>query len=50
MKELFVIAYNSKPEVMEGELDNPLKQMFTAYTDFAVGWGDARQIIFSNPN
>lgn len=50
MKELFVIAYNSRPEVMEGELDNPLKQMFTAYADFAVGWGDARQIIFSNPN
>lgn len=50
MKELFVIAYNCRPEVMEGELDNPLKQMFTAYTDFAVGWGDARQIIFSNPN
>ena len=49
MKELFVIAYNTRPEVMEGELDNPLKQMFTAYADFAVGWGDARQIIFSNP-
>ena len=49
MKELFVIAYNSRPEVIESELDNPLKQLFTAYADFAVGWGDARQIIFSNP-
>ena len=50
MKELFMIVYNTRPEVLESELDNPLKQLFTAYADFAVGWGDARQIIFSNPN
>ena len=48
LKELFVIAYNSRPEVVESELDNPLKQMFTAYADFGVGWGDARPIIFSD--
>ena len=50
MKELFVLAFNTRPEVMESELDNPLKQMFTGYADFAVGWGDARQIFFSIPN
>ena len=49
MKELVKIVYNTKPTVMENELDNPLLQQFTAYTDFGMGWGDARQIIFSNP-
>ena len=49
MKELFNVVYNTRPEVIESEQDNPLKQLFTAYADFAVGYGDARQIIFSNP-
>ena len=30
--------------------DNPLKDLYTAYADFGVGWGDARQIIFGNPS
>ena len=29
--------------------DNPLKDLYTAYADFGVGWGDARQIIFGDP-
>lgn len=49
MKELFNLVYTVRPEVLRSELDNPLKDMFTAYTVFGVGWGDARQIIFSNP-
>ena len=49
MKELFNLIYIVRPEVLRSELDNPLKDMFTAYTVFGVGWADARQIIFSNP-
>lgn len=49
MKELFNLIYTVKPEVLNSELDNPLKDMYTAYTVFGAGWGDARQIMFSNP-
>ena len=49
MKELFNLVYITKPKVFQSELDNPLVDMYTGYVDFAVGWGDARQIIFSNP-
>ncbi len=47
MKELVNIVYNTRPMVLQSQLDNPLVDMFTAYVDFGVGWGDARQIIFS---
>ena len=50
MKEICKIVYISRPEVMNHELDNPLIDSFTAYVDFGTGWGDARQIIFSNPS
>lgn len=49
MKELVKIYYITKPEVLGGSLENPLIDPYTAYADFGVGWGDARQIIFSNP-
>ena len=49
MKELVNIVYNTRPTVMQRELDNPLVDMYTAYVDFGVGWGDARQIIFGDP-
>lgn len=49
MKELFQLIYVTKPTVMQSQLDNPLIDMYTAYADFGIGWGDARQIIFSNP-
>lgn len=49
MKELFMLVYNQKPRVFQSQLDNPLIDMYTAYADFGIGWGDARQIIFSNP-
>lgn len=49
MKQLVSIVYITKPTVMQSELDNPLKDLYTAYADFDAGWGDARQIIFSDP-
>ena len=49
MKELVKLVYITKPMVMQTELDNPLKDLYTGYVDFGIGWGDARQIIFSNP-
>ena len=50
MKQLVNIVYNTRPTVMESPQDNPLKDLYTAYADFGVGWGDARMIIFGNPN
>ena len=49
MKQLANIVYITRPQVLNTELDNPLVDLYTAYVDFACGWGDARQIIFSNP-
>ena len=49
MKEIVNIVYNTRPMVMQQEQDNPLKDLYTAYADFGVGWGDARQIIFGDP-
>lgn len=49
MKELVNIVYNTRPTVFNAELDNPLVDLYTAYVDFGVGWGDARQIFFNNP-
>ena len=50
MKELFNTIYITKPTVFNNELDNPLLDRYTAYADFGTGWGDARQIIFSDPS
>ncbi len=47
MKELVNIVYITRPFVTQTTPDNPLKDLYTAYADFGVGWGDARQIIFS---
>ena len=49
MKEMVKLVYITKPSVYQNQLDNPLKDAYTAYADFGCGWGDARQIIFSNP-
>ena len=49
MKEIVNIVYNTRPMVMQQEQDNPLVDLYTAYADFGVGWGDARQIIFGDP-
>ena len=49
MKEIVNIVYNTRPTVMQQEQDNPLVDLYTAYADFGVGWGDARQIIFGDP-
>ena len=50
MREMVKLVYITKPTVMQSALDNPLKDLYTGYADFGCGWGDARQIIFSNPN
>ena len=47
MKDTALIVYITRPTLFQSKLDDPLKDMYTAYTDFGVGWGDARQIIFS---
>lgn len=47
LKEIFYVVYNNRPEVLQAELDNPLIDRYVGYIDFAVGWGDARPIIFS---
>ena len=47
MKEMFNIVYITRPKVMNTELVNPLIDLYTAYADFGIGWGDARPIIFS---
>lgn len=49
MKELVNIVYNTRPMVMQAPQDNPLKDLYTGYVDFGVGWSDARQIIFGDP-
>lgn len=48
MKQMVNLVYITRPEVVQTELDNPLIDQFTAYADFGTGWGDSRQIIFSN--
>ena len=49
MQEMVKLVYITKPTVMRSTLDNPLKDLYTGYVDFGCGWGDGRQIIFSNP-
>ena len=49
MKELVNVVYITRPTTFQSDLDNPLVDLHTAYVDFACGWGDARQIIFSDP-
>ena len=49
MKEMVKLVYITKPMVEQHDLDNPYKDAYSAYVDFGCGWGDARQIIFSNP-
>ena len=49
MREMVKLVYITRPTVMRSELDNPLKDLYTGYVDFGAGWGDARQIIFSDP-
>ena len=50
MREMVKLVYITRPTVMQTALDNPLKDLYTGYADFGIGWGDARQIIFSDPS
>ncbi|MCR5826642.1 MAG: hypothetical protein K6G54_08745 [Oscillospiraceae bacterium] len=49
MREMVKLVYITRPTVMQSALDNPLKDLYTGYVDFGAGWGDARQIVFSDP-
>ena len=49
MKEMVKLVYITQPTVRQHDLDNPWKDAYSAYADFGCGWGEARQIIFSNP-
>ncbi len=50
MREMVKLVYITRPTVMQTALDNPLKDLYTGYVDFGCGWGDGRQIIFSDPS
>jgi len=50
LKESAKVVAITDPTVMETDLDNPLIARFVPYVDFAVGFSDARCIIFSNPS
>ena len=50
MKELVQIYYVQRPTIFSTDTDNPMIDLVTAYAAYACGWGDARQIIFSNPS
>ncbi len=49
MKRIFKLVYITRPQVLASDESNPLKDLYTGYVDFGIGWGDARPIIFSNP-
>lgn len=49
MREAVKLVYITRPTVLKGVLDNPLVSRFVPYADFGMGWGDARQIVFSSP-
>lgn len=49
LKDACKLIYITRPTVMRTELDNPLIDRYVPYTDYGVGWADARSIIFSNP-
>lgn len=46
LKDSAGFIYNEKPQVLNTELDNPLIDRYVGYIDYAVGFGDARPIIF----
>lgn len=50
LKETAAIVYNTKPEVQQATNTNPYVKTFVAYCDYALGFADARPIIFSNPS
>jgi hypothetical protein len=49
MKEIVKIIYITRAKIMRDKLDNPLIDRYVGYVDYDCGWGDGRQIIFSNP-
>lgn len=50
MKKLVKLVWGTRPTVWQSKQNNPLIDQYLGYADFSIGWGDARQIIFSNPD
>ena len=50
LSEVLKLVYITKPTVLVSPQDNPLITDYIGYVDFAFGFGDARPIVFSNPN
>lgn len=50
LSEVLKLVYITKPTVLVAPQDNPLITDYIGYVDFAFGIGDARPIIFSNPD
>lgn len=46
MKETTLLVETTAPTVMQHQGGNPLIDEYTAYADFAVGWGEPRAIVF----
>lgn len=49
LTEALKLVYLSEPTVLVSPRENPLVTDYVAYVDFAIGFGDARAIIFSDP-
>ncbi len=50
LPEVLKLVYITEPTVLVSPQDNPLITDYIGYVDFGFGFGDARPIIFSNPN
>ena len=50
LTEALKLVYLSEPTVLVSPRENPLVTDYVAYVDFAIGFGDARAIIFSDPS
>ena len=50
LSEVFKLVYITEPSVLVSPRENPLVTDYIAYVDFAFGFGDARPIIFSDPD
>ncbi len=50
MPEILKLVYITEPTVLVANQANPLLTDYIGYVDFGFGFGDARPIIFSDPN
>lgn len=50
LPEILKLVYITEPSVLVTNQSNPLLTDYIGYVDFGFGFGDARPIIFSDPN